>query len=155
MSQTWDAALRASGYRVTPQRQLVLEAVTKLHHASPEEIFAEVHQKARGVNVSTIYRTLELLEQLGLVTHTHLGHGAPRYHLAAEAQHVHLVCLDCGRVTELAPEAAYPLVSVLDEEHGFETDVGHLTVFGTCRDCRGLGDAGRNQAAAGPDVTSA
>jgi Fur family ferric uptake transcriptional regulator len=155
MSQTWDAALRASGYRVTPQRQLVLEAVTKLHHASPEEIFAEVHQKARGVNVSTIYRTLELLEQLGLVTHTHLGHGAPRYHLAAEAQHVHLVCRDCGRVTELAPEAAYPLVSVLDEEHGFETDVGHLTVFGTCRDCRGLGDAGRKPAAAGPDVTSA
>jgi Fur family transcriptional regulator, ferric uptake regulator len=155
MSQTWDAALRASGYRVTPQRQLVLEAVTKLNHASPEEIFAEVHQKARGVNVSTIYRTLELLEQLGLVTHTHLGHGAPRYHLAAEAQHVHLVCRDCGRVTELAPEAAYPLVSVLDEKHGFETDVGHLTVYGTCRDCRGLGDVGRNPAAAGPDVTSA
>ena len=155
MSQTWDAALQASGYRVTPQRQLVLEAVTKLHHASPEKIFAEVHQKARGVNVSTIYRTLELLEQLGLVTHTHLGHGAPRYHLAAEAQHVHLVCRDCGRVTELAPEAAYPLVRVLDEEHGFETDVGHLTVFGTCRDCRGLGDAGSNPAAAGPDVTSA
>ena len=44
------------------------------------------------MNVSTIYRTLELLEQLGLVTHTHLGHGAPRYHLAAEAEHVHLVC---------------------------------------------------------------
>jgi Fur family transcriptional regulator, ferric uptake regulator len=141
MSQTWDAALRASGYRVTPQRQLVLEAVTKLNHASPEEIFAEVHQKASGVNVSTIYRTLELLEQLGLVSHTHLGHGAPRYHLAAEAQHVHLVCRDCGRVTELAPEAARPLVTALDEEHGFETDVGHLTVFGTCRDCRSLPEA--------------
>ena len=54
MSQSWDAALRASGYRVTPQRQLVLEAVTRLNHASPEEIFAEVHQRARGVNVSTI-----------------------------------------------------------------------------------------------------
>jgi Fur family transcriptional regulator, ferric uptake regulator len=103
MSQTWDATLRASGYRVTPQRQLVLEAVTRLHHASPEEICAEVNQTARGVNVSTVYRTLELLEQLGLVTHTHLGHGAPRYHLAAEAQHVHLVCRQCGRVTELPP----------------------------------------------------
>jgi Fur family ferric uptake transcriptional regulator len=118
----------------------VLEAVTKLNHASPEDIFAEVHQKARGVNVSTIYRTLELLEQLGLVTHTHLGHGAPRYHLAAEAQHVHLVCRDCGRITELAPEAALPLVTALEEEQGFETDVGHLTVFGTCRDCRGRPD---------------
>jgi Fur family transcriptional regulator, ferric uptake regulator len=136
MPQSWDAALRASGYRVTPQRQLVLEAVTKLNHASPEDIFAEVHQKASGVNVSTIYRTLELLEQLGLVTHTHLGHGAPRYHLAAEAQHVHLVCRGCGRVTEVAPETAHPLVAVLDEQQGFETDVGHLTVFGKCRDCR-------------------
>jgi Fur family transcriptional regulator, ferric uptake regulator len=142
MSQSWDAALRASGYRVTPQRQLVLEAVTKLNHASPEEIFAEVHQKASGVNVSTIYRTLELLEQLRLVTHTHLGHGAPRYHLAAEAEHVHLVCRDCGRVTELSPEAAQPLVSALDKEHGFQTDVGHLTVFGICRDCRPNAGAG-------------
>jgi Fur family transcriptional regulator, ferric uptake regulator len=138
MSQTWESTLRASGYRVTPQRQLVLEAVTRLNHASPEEICAEVNQTARGVNVSTVYRTLELLEQLGLVTHTHLGHGAPSYHLAAQAQHVHLVCRECGRVTELPPEAARPLVTALDEEHGFETDVRHLTVFGTCRECRGL-----------------
>jgi Fur family transcriptional regulator, ferric uptake regulator len=142
MSQTWDATLRASGYRVTPQRQLVLEAVTKLNHASPEEICAEVNQTARGVNVSTVYRTLERLEHLGLVTHTHLGHGAPSYHLAAQAQHVHLVCRECGRVTELPPEAARPLVTALDEEHGFETDVRHLTVFGTCRDCRGHARAG-------------
>jgi Fur family ferric uptake transcriptional regulator len=138
MSQTWESTLRASGYRVTPQRQLVLEAVTRLNHASPEEICAEVNQTARGVNVSTVYRTLELLELLGLVTHTHLGHGAPSYHLAAQAQHVHLVCRECGRVTELPPEAARPLVTALDEEHGFETDVRHLTVFGTCRECRGL-----------------
>src|ERR1700735_5045504 len=118
MSQSWDAALRASGYRVTPQRQLVLEAVTKLDHASPEDIFAEVHQRARGVNVSTIYRTLELLEQLGLVTHTHLGHGAPRYHLAADAQHVHLVCSECGRVTQIRPEAVNALVTALADHHG-------------------------------------
>jgi Fur family transcriptional regulator, ferric uptake regulator len=143
MSQTWDATLRASGYRVTPQRQLVLEAVTKLNHASPEEIRAEVQQTAQGVNVSTIYRTLELLEHLGLVTHTHLGHGAPSYHLAAQAQHVHLVCRGCGQVTELAPEAARPLVTALEEQHGFETDLGHLTVFGTCRDCRGSAGATR------------
>jgi len=136
MSQTWDDTLRAGGFRVTPQRQLVLEAVTRLEHATPEEIFAEIHQTARGVNVSTVYRTLEVLEQVGLVTHTHLGHGAPRYHLAAEAQHVHLVCRDCGRVTEIGPDAIRPLITVLDERRGFETDVGHLTVFGRCAECR-------------------
>jgi hypothetical protein len=63
MAQTWDDTLRASGYRVTPQRQLVLEAVTKLEHATPEEIFADIHQTARGVNVSTVYRTLETLTE--------------------------------------------------------------------------------------------
>src|SRR3981081_4874346 len=124
MSPKRDATLRASGYRVTPQRQLVLEAVTKLNHASPEEICAEVRQTARGVNVSTIYRTLELLEQLGLVTHTHLGHGAPSYHIAAEAQHVHLVCRGCGRVTELAPEAGRPPVRGLGARDRRETDSG-------------------------------
>jgi Fur family ferric uptake transcriptional regulator len=135
MSQTWDDTLRAGGFRVTPQRQLVLEAVTRLEHATPEEIFAEIHQTARGVNVSTVYRTLEVLEQVGLVTHTHLGHGAPRYHLAAEAQHVHLVCRDCEKVIQIDP-AAGSLVTVLDADFGFETDVGHLTVFGRCGDCR-------------------
>jgi Fur family ferric uptake transcriptional regulator len=139
MRQAWDEELRARGYRVTPQRQLVLEAVTKLEHATPEEICADVQQTARGVNISTIYRALELLEQLGLVTHTHLGHGAPRYHLAAEAEHVHLVCAGCGRITEVSPEAVAPLVAALADQHGFETDVGHLTVFGRCADCRAAG----------------
>jgi len=147
MAQAWDKELRARGYRVTPQRQLVLEAVTKLEHATPEEIWADVQQTASGVNISTIYRALELLEQLGLVTHTHLGHGAPRYHLAAEADHVHLVCSSCGRITQVAPDAVEPLVTALDEHHGFQTDVGHLTVFGRCASCRaadrgaGPGDA--------------
>src|SRR5213083_3549972 len=148
--QAWDKELRARGYRVTPQRQLVLEAVTKLEHASPEEIWADVQQTASGVNISTIYRALELLEQLGLVTHTHLGHGAPRYHLAAEADHVHLVCSSCGRITEVTPEAVGPLVTALDEDHGFQTDVGHLTVFGRCASCRaGGGPAGHSGAGHG------
>jgi len=141
MSQTWDDTLRASGYRVTPQRQLVLEAVTRLEHATPEEIFTEVRHHARGVNVSTVYRTLELLEQIGLVTHTHLGHGAPRYHLAAEAKHVHLVCQQCEQVTQVDPVTVSSLVTALDEQLGFETDVGHLTVFGRCANCRASGGA--------------
>jgi Fur family ferric uptake transcriptional regulator len=136
MTQAWDKELRARGYRVTPQRQLVLEAVTRLEHATPEDIWADVQRTASGVNISTIYRALELLEQLGLVTHTHLGHGAPRYHLAAEAEHVHLVCSECGRISQVPPDAVAGLVTAVDEKYGFETDVGHLTVFGRCADCR-------------------
>jgi Fur family transcriptional regulator, ferric uptake regulator len=141
MTQAWDSELRARGYRVTPQRQLVLAAVTRLEHATPEEIWADVQRSASGVNISTVYRALELLEDVGLVTHTHLGHGAPRYHLAAEAEHVHLVCSNCGRVTQISPAAVGALVTALDEQCGFQTDVGHLTVFGRCAEC-----AGRQQA---------
>jgi Fur family ferric uptake transcriptional regulator len=136
MTQAWDDRLRARGYRVTPQRQLVLEAVTALEHATPEEICARVQQTAQGVNISTVYRTLELLEQLGLVTHTHLGHGAPSYHLAAEEEHVHLVCRECGRIDQVGPGAVAPLVTALQTEQDFETDVRHLTVFGRCGACR-------------------
>jgi len=141
MVPTWDDALRARGYRVTPQRQLVLEAVGRLEHATPEDIYGEVRQTARGVNVSTVYRTLELLEELGLVKHSHIHHGAPTYHLAEHAQHVHLVCRECERVTEVDQAAVLPLVVALEENQGFLTDVGHLTVFGLCADCRPNGHA--------------
>jgi Fur family ferric uptake transcriptional regulator len=132
----WDEQLRARGYRVTPQRQLVLEAIGQLDHATPEEIAATVQKTAKGVNMSTIYRTLELLDNLGLVTHHHLNDGAPTYHLASEGDHVHLVCQECGKLSEVRPEAIKPLITALDREQGFETDVAHLTVFGRCADCR-------------------
>src|SRR5205814_5935672 len=83
--------LRARGYRLTPQRQLVLDAVRRLRHSTPDALATEVQRTAPSVNITTIYRTLELLEQLGLVRHTHLDHGAPTYH-PAEDEHLHLVC---------------------------------------------------------------
>jgi Fur family transcriptional regulator, ferric uptake regulator len=100
----WHAELRARGFRLTPQRQLVLEAVVHLGHATPDEIAEQVRRTASGVNISTVYRTLELLEELGLVTHTHLGHGAPTYHAAEDADHLHLVCRVCGGIEEVAPD---------------------------------------------------
>jgi Fur family ferric uptake transcriptional regulator len=139
-TRSWDQELRSRGYRVTPQRQLVLEAVAALDHATPEEIAASVQRTAKGVNISTIYRTLELLDSLGLVAHTHLHHGAPTYHLATEAGHVHLVCQDCGKIDEATRETITPLTQALDDRHGFEVNVSHLTVFGRCHDCRSKTD---------------
>jgi Fur family ferric uptake transcriptional regulator len=132
--------LRAKGYRLTPARQLVLSAVSGLEHATPDAICAEVQRTASSVNLSTVYRTLELLEELGLVTHTHLGHGAPIYHAAAEQQHLHLVCRVCGRVTEAHPTVADPLVEKLRVEQDFEIDVAHFAIFGRCADCRARAD---------------
>ena len=129
------ARLRARGYRLTPQRQLVLEAVGALGHATPEEIVTTVQRTASGVNISTVYRTLELLEEIGLVRHTHLGHGAPTYSVATDDDHVHLVCRDCGGVEEAGPELLAAVVERLEAERGFSVDVGHFAVFGRCRSC--------------------
>ena len=131
----WGHALRSKGYRLTPQRQLVLESVGALGHATPDEIATQVRLTAVGVNISTVYRTLELLEELGLVRHTHLGHGAPTYSVATDDDHVHLVCRDCGLVDEASTEVMAAAVQRLSLEKGFTVDVGHFAVFGRCRDC--------------------
>ncbi len=131
----WQAELRARGYRLTPQRQLVLEAVGSLGHATPEDIVHAVNKTASGVNISTVYRTLELLEELGLVTHTHLGHGSPTWSVVGEDDHVHLVCRDCGAVEEVERSAVAGVAAELERRRGFTVDLGHLTVFGRCRDC--------------------
>ena len=131
----WHAKLRARGYRLTPQRQLVLEAVTELGHATPDEIAERVRRTAQGVNISTVYRTLELLEELGLVTHTHLGHGAPTYHAADDADHLHLVCRECGGIEEMRPEVLDEAVRRIASDHGFVVDAGHFAIFGICAEC--------------------
>ncbi|MEU4806687.1 transcriptional repressor [Actinosynnema sp. NPDC023587] len=120
--------------RMTPQRQSVLDAVRELRHATPEQICRRVQVTAPTVNITTIYRTLGLLARLGLVRHTHLGHGAPHYSVA-EHEHVHLVCHRCGQVAEVPCDLLSPLGGTLRGEFGFELDAGHLALSGTCRDC--------------------
>ena len=127
--------LRSRGLRLTAQRQLVLEAVHELGHATPDRVHAKVSETAAGVNITTIYRTLELLEELGLVTHAHLSHGAPTYHTVAEDQHVHLVCRQCRSVVEVPSGMLNGLAGDLERERGFLVDVGHVALFGVCSQC--------------------
>lgn len=132
--------LRAKGLRLTAQRQLVLDAVHELGHATPDQVHAKVAKVAAGVNITTVYRTLELLEELGLVTHAHLTHGAPTYHSIGEAQHIHLVCKSCGELSEIPSSMLAPLAQALHAEHGFLLDVGHVALFGLCGRCGGSDD---------------
>ena len=133
--EQWQDKLRAKGYRLTPQRELVLRAVERLGHATPDEVLTAVREESSAVNISTVYRTLELLEELDLVRHAHITDRAPTYHSTASPAHVHLVCRTCGKVSEVAPEVVAPMTDELATTYGFTTDIGHLTVFGTCRDC--------------------
>ncbi|WP_069816732.1 Fur family transcriptional regulator [Streptomyces sp. TP-A0874] len=137
----WQTDLRRRGYRLTPQRQLVLEAVDKLEHATPDDILNEVRRTAGSVNISTVYRTLELLEELGLVSHAHLGHGAPTYHLAARHHHLHLVCRDCGEVIEADASVATDFTEQLRQTFGFDTDLKHFAIYGRCGDCTAAAEA--------------
>jgi Fur family ferric uptake transcriptional regulator len=131
--------LRARGLRLTAQRQRVLEAVAALEHATPELIGARLREEAgpdgAAPDASTVYRTLELLERLGLVWHTHLGRGAPIYH-AAEHPHLHVVCASCGEIASADPDLLAGAAERLAAELGFTVDVGHVALSGTCRACQ-------------------
>jgi len=131
----WREALRARGYRLTPQRELILAAVEKLGHATPEAVLEEVHQSSSAINLSTVYRNLEVLEELGLVRHAHLSDRTSTYHSITEHEHFHLVCRKCQRVISVDTDVAAPLQERLRTDHAFEPDLGHLTVFGSCLDC--------------------
>ncbi len=132
----WRSTLREKGYRLTPQRELILSAVDTLGHATPDEVLAHVQQTASTVNASTVYRTLEVLEELGLVRHAHLSDRAPTYHSTSGHEHFHLVCRGCGAVTSVDTAEAAPFVAVL-ADRDFVPDLGHLTVFGRCAACEG------------------
>jgi Fur family ferric uptake transcriptional regulator len=129
------AVLRSRGLRLTAQRQLVLEAVYELGHATPDQVHNKVAETAAGVNITTVYRTLELLEELGLVTHAHLSHGSPTFHAVGDDQHVHLVCRICGGISEVPPVVLAELSGRLETEQGFRIDIGHVALFGVCGGC--------------------
>lgn len=130
-------SLRATGMRVTAIRERVYAALTEAPHSTPEEIIERVNAAgAAAVPPSSVYRALEALEEIGLVTHTHLDHRAPTYHRADHDRHLHLVCRSCGVVLESPAGVAEPLVRELEREHGFVADVTHMAIQGECRRCR-------------------
>ena len=127
--------LRDKGLRLTPQRELVLSAVRALGHATPEEVAEKVRQTHPGINLSTVYRNLETLENVGLVQHTHLGHGGATYHAAEAKLHAHLTCERCGVLIEVPIEETSLLTQSLLNDYGFKTDVTHFAIYGTCAAC--------------------
>lgn len=129
--------LSEQGYRLTPQRMMVLDAIEHSeNHISAEEIYAQVITKYPHLNISTVYRTLELLNRLELVTETDLGGGRVRYHPADKGHHHHLVCQECGRVIDLDESVMDDLKLVLRRDYDFDPDIRHLALFGTCADCK-------------------
>lgn len=130
------AELRGRGMRLTAQRQLILNAVSELGHSTPEEIADYVQSRAPGVNITTVYRALDLLESLGLVRHSHIGHGPPTYHKGDDCHHIHTRCHSCGAVTSLPSEILDGVAEALYEKSGFVLDAPHVALSGLCETCR-------------------
>jgi Fur family ferric uptake transcriptional regulator len=128
--------LRARGMRLTRQRERIIDAVRALGHATPDGLATAVARDGGpALSLSTIYRNLESLEEVGVVSHTHLDHRSPTYHLSDHADHLHLVCLSCGTVIESVVTTADPLVGNLLTLHGFVADVRHMAIHGWCAAC--------------------
>ncbi len=133
-------AVREAGGRATVALRSVVTALARSGgHHSAEELVVSVRSEYPEVNESTVYRTLERLEDFGVAYHVHLGHGAAQWHLVAEGPHQHLTCRRCGAVIEAAEALFEPLVVQLAEVYGFRADRGHFAVTGTCAACAGDG----------------
>ncbi|BBH17142.1 transcriptional repressor [Nocardioides baekrokdamisoli] len=129
------ARLKAEGLRLTPQRELVLAAVDRLGHATPEDVLAEVRQSSVSLNLSTVYRTLDVLEQVGLVRHAHLSDRGATYHSVGGPAHFHAICRKCERVRSVDVDVAAAFAERVRADLGFVIDVDHLTIFGDCEVC--------------------
>ncbi|OGO01748.1 MAG: hypothetical protein A2Y90_05080 [Chloroflexi bacterium RBG_13_52_12] len=122
---------------MTPQRQMILAAMASSHdHISAEEIYAQVAAKYANVNISTVYRTLELLKKLDMVYEIDLGEGRIRYHAEESGHHHHLVCQSCGTVTDIDESTLSSLRDILMRDYKFRAELRHVGVFGICEDCR-------------------
>lgn len=128
--------LRARGGRVTHARKAVLEALMESNsHVTADDLLSIVQTTYPDIHLSTIYRTLDALEHLGVVDHVHLGHGKAVYHLASNS-HQHIVCESCSIVEEVPVELFTDLENVLMDKYQFKIRMNHFAVIGTCKNCR-------------------
>jgi Fur family transcriptional regulator, ferric uptake regulator len=128
--------LRNRGLRMTPQRRAIVAQVLRTKgHIAPTSIARKVQGNMPGVNASTVYRTLALLEEVGVLSHAHLESGA-EYHRTEEAGHVHLTCSNCGAEDDLSMREADALHRLVERHHGFSPDLTHFAISGRCSDCQ-------------------
>ena len=130
-------ALKQRGLRMTPQRQLILDAVARMHgHVSVDQVYQQVVSVFPDVNISTVYRTLEVLERRGLLTRMHLDsyHG---YTVCDDGHHHHLLCRSCGRVATVDARGVEAEIHKLAKELDFRMDTHTLEFSGLCRTCQG------------------
>ena len=135
--ETFIKQLREHGFRLTPQREMVLSVLHDVEgFVTADQVYERVSTISSSVDISTVYRTLELLQDFHLVASVDPGDGQRRYELLGlHGQHFHLVCRRCGKIIGVEPAAIEPFAARMREERGFEIDLEHLSVPGLCEAC--------------------
>ncbi len=128
--------LRATGQRWTPQRRLLLEVLEQHQgHVTAAEVIERCRELDPETTPSTIYRSLDVLEELGIIRHAHRPDGREEFHVLPDREHGHLHCIECGANWEIGPDEAEGLVDALARRRGFEVDLSHLSIVGRCAVC--------------------
>jgi len=138
--RAWESVrerLHDRGLRWTPQRRALMAVLAETEgHVTGAELVERCRQRDPATIPSTVYRTLDVLEKLGIVRHGHGPNGREEYHVLPGAVHGHLHCNACGASWEIGTDEAAAVVASLDAERGFEVDLSHVTIVGRCRACR-------------------
>jgi Fur family transcriptional regulator, ferric uptake regulator len=133
----YPARLRRDGYRVTPQRKEMLDAICRLgKHASTEQIIRTVQKTSPHLNRATIYRNLIFLRDRHLLVSAEIG-GDTVFEISKLEPHHHLICRQCGQVTELSHDSVANLFDAIKKQWGFQAETDHITLEGLCLKCQG------------------
>ncbi len=132
---SYDQQIRAQGYRLTPQRQIIMDALCAIgDHATVSQVYDRVHATTPSIDRATIYRTLHFFRDLRLVVATEID-GELMYEIAGETPHHHLICRICGAEQDLSDQHLHDLIKHLKQEHGFTAEINHLIIPGICHNC--------------------
>ncbi|MFY9178137.1 MAG: Fur family transcriptional regulator [Caldicoprobacterales bacterium] len=133
--------LKENGYKLTPQRRATLEVLVNSQgeHMSTEEIYNEVRKAHPQIGLATVYRTMILLEELGILIKHNFEDGRYRYELShpdEDHDHHHLICLKCGQVSEVEEDLLGSLEEIIDKKHGFKVVNHKVKFYGHCINCQ-------------------
>lgn len=129
--------LRQNGHRITPQREMIVEALAhSVRHLTAEELFDCVQARTRAINIATVYRTLELLVSAGLASRVDMGNQGTVYATLKHGPHIHLVCRQCHEVIQTDDSTLSPFREQLEAHYRFTPDLRHISIIGLCADCQ-------------------
>ncbi len=135
--QTFIDTLRSHGFRITPQREMIVEAIAHQgNHINADEVFALIQKRTQSVNIATVYRTLDLLVEQGLASRIDLGEGRVIYAAHQHGPHIHLVCRQCGQVVDADQDLLSAFNRQLKSDYRFAADLQHISVLGLCSQCQ-------------------